>query len=347
MQSLPAQFTTTVPKELVHRAAVAEVLLTRWLRHDASHFSASAQWPRGHSFFKSPDGVHYDSMLVAETIRQVSTLIAHAEFDVPLTSHSLMGDLDYTADLDLLKVGGTPADLELSVTCTEIRRTGGQVSKIRFDVVFFRDGRQAASGSAVAAFIRPEVYRRVRGDRLSTTRAELPLLTPVAPRLVGRYSGDDVVLAPSGDQQRWLLRADTRHPILFDHPGDHIPGMVLLEAARQAARVLVPAGASVSSTVNIFERYVEFDAPCWIEAREEPSGDLGTRQVSVRAEQYGRTAFTNTITVPVSTEPAAAPLPVPTPLPIPAPRAADRPVAARPAAALLANGATARQLANA
>ncbi|MFV2121764.1 AfsA-related hotdog domain-containing protein, partial [Streptomyces sp. Act-28] len=29
--------------------------------------------------------------------------------------------------------------------------------------------------------------------------------------------------------------ADPRHPFFFDHATDHVPGMVLLEAARQAA----------------------------------------------------------------------------------------------------------------
>ncbi len=52
--------TTTVPKELVHRAAVAEVMLTDWERVDDTRFKVAAQWPRGHSFFTPIDGRYHD-----------------------------------------------------------------------------------------------------------------------------------------------------------------------------------------------------------------------------------------------------------------------------------------------
>ena len=44
--------------------------------------------------------------------------------------------------------------------------------------------------------------------------------------LIG-FSGGATVVGP----------ADPRHPFFFDHASDHVPGMVLLEAARQAAAV--------------------------------------------------------------------------------------------------------------
>nr|WP_160159916.1 AfsA-related hotdog domain-containing protein [Streptomyces sp. SLBN-31] len=50
--------TSTVPKELVHRASVAEVMLTDWARRSEDHFTLAAQWPRGHSFFTTIDGCH-------------------------------------------------------------------------------------------------------------------------------------------------------------------------------------------------------------------------------------------------------------------------------------------------
>ena len=80
--------TTTVPKEFVHRAAVAEVMLTSWKRQDDTRFTVTAQWPRAHSFFTpSGDGLH-DPLIAAETVRQVGSLLAHAEYGVPLGHHS-------------------------------------------------------------------------------------------------------------------------------------------------------------------------------------------------------------------------------------------------------------------
>ncbi|WP_142212826.1 AfsA-related hotdog domain-containing protein [Streptomyces sp. SLBN-118] len=48
----------------------------------------------------------------------------------------------------------------------------------------------------------------------------------------GRDRFEDVVLAATDRPDRWQLRVDTTHPILFDHLVDHAPGMLLLEPAR-------------------------------------------------------------------------------------------------------------------
>ncbi|WP_231591442.1 ScbA/BarX family gamma-butyrolactone biosynthesis protein [Saccharothrix sp. ST-888] len=291
-------FTATVPKELVHRAAVAEVLLTRWFRLDSTRFSASAQWPRGHSFFTSPDGIHHDPVLIAETIRQVGTLLAHAEFGVPMDSYFLLETLDFDTDLRGLEVGRTPADLELTVTATDLRHSGRQLSAVCYEAEFLRDGVRAATARTRASFLRPAVYHRIRGGRLLAQPSSPALPAPVEPALVGRRVDSDVVLAPTGVPQRWLLRADVRHPILFDHPNDHLPGMVLIEAARQAARILAPETETITSVDSCFTRFVEYDAPCWIEAQEVTTTDPAVRQLTVRGEQFDQTVFTATVSVP-------------------------------------------------
>lgn len=84
---------------------------------------------------------------------------------------------------------------------------------------------------------------------------------------------------------RWPLRLDIRHPTLFGRPNDHVPGILLLEAARQAATATVPGFLPVSLRSD-FLRYVELDRPCRIEATTAPEGVL------VRAVQDGGTVFT-------------------------------------------------------
>ncbi|MHC5908639.1 AfsA-related hotdog domain-containing protein, partial [Streptomyces sp. S6] len=47
--------------------------------------------------------------------------------------------------------------------------------------------------------------------------------------------GEGGVLVARGDDGTVRVApADPHHPLFFDHPSDHVPGMVLLEAARQA-----------------------------------------------------------------------------------------------------------------
>ncbi|MEU6878650.1 ScbA/BarX family gamma-butyrolactone biosynthesis protein [Streptomyces sp. NPDC046712] len=296
--------TTTAPREYVHRAALAEVFLTaEWCRRDEAHFTLYAQWPRGHSFFEPVGGSHYDPMLAAETIRQVGALLAHAGFDVPLGHQFLMWELNYRVTPALLPVGGAPADLRLDVTCTDIRRRAGRLAGLSYEVVISENGRVLATGNARYTCTSPEVYRRLRADRLAeaaTAMAQEPPTASVEPRSVGRHSEFDVVLTPTERADRWQLRANTRHPVLFDHPGDHIPGMVLLEAARQAVHTLMPGGRPVLPVAmdSTFHRYAEFGSPCWIET--EPAVDYPgspERLIRVTGRQDDEILFTAITTV--------------------------------------------------
>ncbi|MGD9485956.1 ScbA/BarX family gamma-butyrolactone biosynthesis protein [Streptomyces sp. TRM70308] len=286
--------TTTVPKEFVHRAAVAEVMLTDWQRRDGGRFEVMAQWPRGHSFF-TPVGDHHDPMLAAETIRQVGSLLAHAEFGVPLGHHFLMRDLAFTVRPAHLLVGDAPAALDLDITCSDVSRRGRQLTGMRYDAVIRRDGQVAATGSASYTCTTPAVYRRLRGARgVLGGGPVLPLTAPAAPESVGRRSPVDVVLSPGGRAGRWQLRVDTRHPVLFDHPVDHVPGMVLIEAARQAAAALLGRPDFVPAAVESeFSRYAELDAPTVVEARRAEPGEGGS--VVVTGYQDGEPLFRSTV----------------------------------------------------
>ncbi|WP_372343065.1 AfsA-related hotdog domain-containing protein [Streptomyces sp. KL116D] len=79
----------------------------------------------------------------------------------------------------------------------------------------------------------------------------------------------DVVLSATPRDDRWQLRVDTRHPILFEHPARSRSGMTLLEAARRASISLMGARRSVS-LASEFSRYIELDEPCFIEAEIIP-----------------------------------------------------------------------------
>ncbi|MFH9010782.1 ScbA/BarX family gamma-butyrolactone biosynthesis protein [Streptomyces sp. NPDC017943] len=292
--------TTTVPKELVHRASVCEVMLTDWARVDDEHFTLAAQWPRGHSFFMKVDGCH-DPLIAAETIRQAGILLAHAEFGVPLGHHFLVSDLSVHVDPEHLRVERTPATLELQVTCTEVKRRGDKLLGFRISVQIRRDGRLAATGGGSLTCITPRVYQRLRAGRLGADGMPqvIQLTAPEAPQVVGRTSPTDVVLSPIGEANRWQLRVDTRHPVLFDHMVDHVPGMVLMEAARQAATATLGRTALPLDVISEFTRYVELDAPCTVEAQHLRTSEDG-ESVLVTAHQGGEQVFRCTVRFPAT-----------------------------------------------
>ncbi|MFJ5115869.1 ScbA/BarX family gamma-butyrolactone biosynthesis protein, partial [Streptomyces sp. NPDC088551] len=295
--------TTTVPKEFVHRAAVAEVMLTDWKRKDDTHFNVTAQWPRGHSFF-SPIGPHHDPMLAAETIRQTGSLLAHAEFGVPLGHHFLMRHLHYTVEPDHILTASTPATLDIDVTCTDIRKRGNTLTGLHYETVIHRDGQPAAHGSASYTCTTPAVYQRLRAHHTTPTRTPHPLTTPAPPHTVGRTTPTDVVLTPTTTPHQWQLRADTHHPILFDHPVDHIPGMLLLEAARQAATATphTPTPLLPTTTTTHFHHYAELHTPTTIHTTTTHTTPTHTT-LHITGHQNTTPIFTTTLTTPHTTTP--------------------------------------------
>ncbi|MCX4576248.1 ScbA/BarX family gamma-butyrolactone biosynthesis protein [Streptomyces sp. NBC_01571] len=295
------RLTTTVPREYVHRAAVSEVLLTGWeaaaepVGPDRSDvFAVSAQWPRSHSFFTQSGG-YQDPMLLIESVRQIGSLLAHAEFGVPFGHQFLMWDMSFSTAPELLVADAVPTEVELRTVCRDIVRRGRVLGGMRYDVTVLRDGKALATGGAAFSCTSPAVHRRLRAGRPTTTDRVVP--PGIEPAAVG-HSGDHHVLlaepeSAAGTGDRWELRVDTAHPTFFDHPVDHIPGMVLLEAARQAA--LVSTGMPDALLLGLksnFARYAEFDAPCWIEPRVEPHGTDGGVLVRVRGTQHAETVFT-------------------------------------------------------
>jgi 2-oxo-3-(phosphooxy)propyl 3-oxoalkanoate synthase len=88
---------------------------------------------------------------------------------------------------------------------------------------------------------------------------------------------------------------DTSHPTLFDHPLDHVPGMLSIEAVRQAVQSEAPRALLTGVDVT-FARYIEFDAPCWIDMYPVARQEVGAphERVRVDAVQNGLTAFSAT-----------------------------------------------------
>ncbi|WP_328973764.1 ScbA/BarX family gamma-butyrolactone biosynthesis protein [Streptomyces sp. NBC_00239] len=294
------QLTTTVPREYVHRASLAEVFLTGARKVDGNNFALTGQWPRAHTFFTSPDGRRHDPLQAAETIRQVGLFLAHAEFDVPLGNHFVMWDMDLTVYHDQLAIGGAPSDLDLHAECTSMNWKGKRLADFTMRVTVRRDGKVAAAGGGKFSCISEASYRRIRGRKILGATALAPVAERprlVAPSLVGRLSPFDVVLAATDVPGRWLVSPDPAHPILFDHGGDHLPGMVLQEAARQAAcAVSEPDFFALSSSSTTFHRYAELDSPCWIDAELLPTRRPGELRVQVAFHQDGEQVATAVLT---------------------------------------------------
>ncbi|MFI2432784.1 ScbA/BarX family gamma-butyrolactone biosynthesis protein [Streptomyces sp. NPDC018693] len=272
--------TAAVPRQLVHRAAVAETLPTGWRRTGADRFTVSAQWPRAHGLHVSPDWSAYDPLLVVETIRQGGTLISHAEYHVPLDYQFVLQEFQVSTVPAELAVGALPAEPEIELVFTHVQYRGRRPAAARYTARVTRDGVQVATADVAFTCVSPAVYGRLRGGRTPETVTAVPVPPGLPPAAVGRALPTDVVLGRPDSSGRWQLRVHTAHPVFFDHPLDHVPGMLLLEAARQATRRRTDPNRSPASYQALFHRYAELDEPIWVEAKgvgEEDVQVVGTQ----------------------------------------------------------------------
>ncbi|MFE5895193.1 ScbA/BarX family gamma-butyrolactone biosynthesis protein [Streptomyces sp. NPDC056462] len=281
--------------ELCHRPDPEDRFPVEWLRLTEHRFLVSVNWPAAHRFFAPLPGGRQDPLLVAETTRQATMMLAHAEFGVPIGDQFLMRELGYRVETTEFTVAGASGAIDVVVECTDVQLRAGRLVGMRVDLRFQRLGRLLATSMGILGCTSARVYRRLRGERTAVTGRAMPLLPAVAPRETGRGDRKDVVLAPSRHRPGWRLRLDTMHPTLFARPNDHVPGMVLLEAARQAANVLTPGNDFHPASMRIaFHKYCELTEPCWILAGPDRSAEQGT-VMRVQGLQQDEPVFTVTL----------------------------------------------------
>ncbi|MBL1087613.1 hypothetical protein JK359_37730 [Streptomyces actinomycinicus] len=287
-----------VAKQSVHKRNADEVLLTGWRRTGDDRFVVTARWPGDHAFY-AVRALRHDPLLLSETVRQTFPLLAHEAYEVPFGHHLVWDTYAWCLEPAVLRADGSEAGLELRVRAREVVRRRGVVALLSLTYEVARDGIPLAAASSRFTIQAPAVYRRLRGDHADQAAIRpAPVPQPVSAAEVGRADPHDVVLAPAGTPHRWRLRVDTRHSVLFDHPVDHVPGMLLLEAAQQAARAVCgrPAGR-VTAMDTRFHRYTELDAPAWIEARRTGADTVGRARLSVTGTQNGHEVFSCSVTL--------------------------------------------------
>lgn len=91
------------------------------------------------------------------------------------------------------------------------------------------------------------------------------------------------VLIPTGPGRPLSarLRVDQAHPFFFDHPLDHVPGLLLLEAAVQIAQMRTPGPKFVSRIEARFLKFAQFTAPISVTAQDTIGSGLQTYSVAI------------------------------------------------------------------
>lgn len=265
------QFEATVPRKLVHRAAISETFVTDAAQLGADRYLVAAQLPRAHALYNDMPAGHHDLLMLAEAVRQAGTLLAHRFYAVPEGAIFPLRQAQIeVADIDTLAAANVPSELVADVRIFGGERQGDALLGMRLRADVFIDGRRAGSAGGAMHFVSQSSYGRLRGRRSPITATAPPAANHVEPVRVGRSDPRNVVVGNfiARDDGAYSARivADTRHPAYFDHPQDHIPGMLLLEAYRQLALLAAAdaCGWAAEGLVTVecdatFARYAELD----------------------------------------------------------------------------------------
>ncbi len=265
-------FAVTVPRHLVHRQSVAEVFLTDGLATgEPGHFLVAAQWPRHHLVFRPNQG-RFNCLLLAETLRQAAIYLAHTQYRVPVGHHFVMEEISVDANIAVSHTGDCPADVVAEVAISCCRFVDDALVEFRPNVTFWNGSRVLGTARGTARVFEPRVYQTIRSSSTQpvTPNSSEESLGLVRPALIGEPGPRNVALLTSDSPTSWRLHVDTSHPVYFDHPCDHVPGMLIIASMLQAARLVRAApDAPIAGFSARFWKFAELKPAVVIDAADK------------------------------------------------------------------------------
>ena len=298
-------FAATVDRALLHRRNPAEAFLTGAVRTGPAGFTAAALLPAEHPHYAGHTGPsrRRDPMLLLECARQAETYAAHALFGVEPDAHFVLRN--WSAEFPSTGAGASrsaapgPSELLIAAVTSNPRVVRDRVRGLDYQLELWAAGDLIGRVRMEVGYLSHPAYRVVRSREHPGALPSSDDLTPaggspVAPARVGRVRPTDAVLLDVAAGDRMVsarLRVPVENTSLFDHAQDHIPAMVLVEAARQLAALATeqwggvgPEHTEMTAMSSSFSAYAELTES--IELIATPvDGARGT--VEVRFRQAG------------------------------------------------------------
>jgi 2-oxo-3-(phosphooxy)propyl 3-oxoalkanoate synthase len=287
-------YSQTIARELVHKRSIAEVLITS-VTTTPANWICHAQLPRRHSFHTDTTGeqsAYHDPLLVLEAFRQACVAASHASYGVPLDARYTVRYYELSIlDLATLKCGPQVLDLELNIAVRNEFRRGGQglqgpVHGLDVAAVVTHEGTKVMELSGAFGWMSLAKWEAFRGGASWDAG---PQASPADPQIVGRTRPENVVIGEpvplGGSAASAPIVVDVSHPTIFDHPLDHLPGGLMIEACRQLALAVI---GSCSATIM---------GPAWLRCDFHSFAELDTTStVTVAPDAEDALSFRGEVT---------------------------------------------------
>lgn len=285
-------FDQPLPRGVVHKTGIGEVFLTDSVQLAPDRFAMAGELPRSHAFLSDHAGAPRGAALMAgvELMRQTLYVLAHRHLGVAESDKYVLRG--FRSSLTPAGTGVTfrePLPVLLHLRIAESFTRADVVCGARVEVELVAvDGPPLAHFGASYSWMGPDRWSALRAAAVGRTDPSALAAGPAAglvdPATVGRCDPANVVLAePSvhtDGTTAAVVRSDPFHAPLYDHPGDHVSGMVLAEGWRQlavwtaAARLGCPASEVVVDGLDCaFSAVAEFGTDVRCAATLDPAGD--------------------------------------------------------------------------
>lgn len=256
-----------IPRRLVHKQAADEVLVTSV---DAAADDVGGWWvrvrlPRGHVFHGDVTGRSagfYDPLLIVEALRQGCIAIGHLGYGVPMDFHYTVRFYELSVlDMAALDFRSDHGEFDIRVLIGQEFRpaAGDAVTGLAVVAVASRDGVAALEVSGAFGWLPDDRWQLMR---VGSTWEPGPQPVRAEPAAVGRTRSANVVIGEPVSHPDGAVHApivvDTGNRAFFDHPVDHLPGGLILEACRQLA--LAALGRRATEVTGLARLRCEFKA---------------------------------------------------------------------------------------
>ncbi|MPY29920.1 gamma-butyrolactone biosynthesis protein [Streptomyces adustus] len=282
------EFVRSVDRRLLHRRALSEVFLTDTVAVDGQRFLAGAQLPSSHAYFTDHVGhTVVDPILLLECARQAETCGAHTHLGVDGDTKFVLQSWSMRLPGLFAAHSGDPAELTVEVTTDRPADATTPARSVTYGMRFLLSGEEAGEARMTVGYLSSGTYSFVRSKRRGSPPVSSDDVTTlpatVAPADLGRVNPVNALLVDpvrDGEGISAGVRIPNDNPSMFDHAQDHLPGMVLTEAARQAALLagarLLGRPAHETTLVGFdlgFAKFAELDAPTTVDV--VPEGENG------------------------------------------------------------------------
>lgn len=228
-------------RELVHKRQAENVFVGVPVRCGPREFSSPAEFPCSHCLYNdTPSGLSGAGYLI-EVARQSNLAICHMFYDVPLDSGFLVAALDWCFSRPRPFVVEELEAFEVRTEIVEAVIRKGVLAKVSTESRFFDSyGVEFLAGKA--SFLITSRKLTTRGARPEPVALGQ---VPMAPHRVMVTRPYNVFVGEpnrpaDGTTETNPLIIDVTHPYFFEHENAHVPGMMLLEAGKQAAVFAAP-----------------------------------------------------------------------------------------------------------